>query len=500
MYFSFFLLCIRFIATAIRAEDASVVPILLLSFGSIALAYWRPYAALFAIAVFSSMLVGLAQSALLDCASPLTILFSAASLGIATKYATAGRIWAALGETADVAASDNSAFSTSIIVLVVDLLMSAALLSLGFQAFRSLNRPEFWRVFLESPILGFGEQYYFLGSAFIWLQGLFYFRVLVAPDRMGIVRTIPVSEWIKPAMIAYTAVLFFSFFLQTFCHVPTAPRAFPFMVLGLSLPFEDSHAYGSIAAAIFAYWAANWPYTSRMRQICHSTILVFLAVLVVASWSRAAWLAAVIAILFLGIKRLPFKLGIALFAAIASTIITLDLTRNDSWNPFQNPFLYRLGNLIRLDQPRIDLYHKAIGMVRERPFFGHGIGASYLTSVHYTRPGDPMANVPDFMHNFLLQIATEQGLFVAAAYAWLIGSVLWQALRRTMLVRGQQFREHSPVLGAGIALTTYLITQMTANSLNVYISNQFFFWFLMAAVWCSAYPRSGRLSFTAQPT
>ena len=38
------------------------------------------------------------------------------------------------------------------------------------------------------------------------------------------------------------------------------------------------------------------------------------------------------------------------------------------------------------------------------------------------------------------------------------------------------------MLGVTMALTAYLLTQMTANSLNVYVSNQFFFWFLMAAL------------------
>ena len=45
------------------------------------------------------------------------------------------------------------------------------------------------------------------------------------------------------------------------------------------------------------------------------------------------------------------------------------------------------------------------------------------------------------------------------------------------------------MLGVTMALTAYLLTQMTANSLNVYVSNQFFFWLLMAALLC-ARPKS----------
>ena len=45
------------------------------------------------------------------------------------------------------------------------------------------------------------------------------------------------------------------------------------------------------------------------------------------------------------------------------------------------------------------------------------------------------------------------------------------------------------ILGVTMALTAYLLTQMTANSLNVYVSNQFFFWFLMAGALCAS-PKS----------
>lgn len=52
---------------------------------------------------------------------------------------------------------------------------------------------------------------------------------------------------------------------------------------------------------------------------------------------------------------------------------------------------------------------------------------------------------------------------------------------RWPVVGGQAATAGLDGLGVTMALGAYLLTQMTANSLNVYVSNQFFFWFLMAA-------------------
>jgi O-antigen ligase len=181
---------------------------------------------------------------------------------------------------------------------------------------------------------------------------------------------------------------------------------------------------------------------------------------------------------------------------------------------------------------RLNLYHKAIDMIRERPIAGHGIGSFYLTSVRFSRSGNPNAEVPDFAHNFLLQMATELGVPVAALFLALILFALWQGYRKSGARKkfqvpspfaeasadrsskfqdieaenpeagGEKWKAESgsrdgrtgrqsngqdcATLGVTMALVAYLITQMTANALNIYVSNQFFFWFLMAAALCGS--------------
>jgi hypothetical protein len=80
---------------------------------------------------------------------------------------------------------------------------------------------------------------------------------------------------------------------------------------------------------------------------------------------------------------------------------------------------------------------------------------------------------------------------VAALFAGLIGWTLWRGVRAWQATGGRQAviipgerasQDRLALLGTTLALGVYVQTNLTSNSLNIYASNQFFFWFLMAAV------------------
>jgi len=124
-------------------------------------------------------------------------------------------------------------------------------------------------------------------------------------------------------------------------------------------------------------------------------------------------------------------------------------------------------------------------MIAKHPLTGFGIGSFYLHSVSFASAGDPNAFTPDFAHNAFLQIAVEDGVPVAAMFVLLLANIVFLAMRTSIRMNGPQplglLRGSIPfALLFGVA--AYIETQMTANSLNVYASNQFFFWFLMAAL------------------
>jgi O-antigen ligase len=147
--------------------------------------------------------------------------------------------------------------------------------------------------------------------------------------------------------------------------------------------------------------------------------------------------------------------------------------------------LVRFEKLTKKDSGRSYLYQRGLSMVAASPLTGHGIGSFYITGLKYTSSTDPTPEKPDFAHNIFLQVATEQGVPLATLFAGLIGWVLCRGIRswcRQETTTNKTSYRALNVLGVTLALGAYLETGMTGNSLNVYVSNQFFFWFLMAAV------------------
>lgn len=274
-------------------------------------------------------------------------------------------------------------------------------------------------------------------------------------------------------------------------------------VPGYFFPFEDISSFGSIAVALFAFALARQRFFNRRMLIANFLAAIALLALVAASWSRATWLAALVAVFSVALARLKvlWTLGIMIILVLILLVVTDRDANGDLFN--RHPYIWRLITLVRIENPvrkssgRIDLYWKALNMITAKPLVGHGIGSFYMSSRNYARPGDSKANVPDFAHNTFLEVAAEEGLPAASIFAALclgilsLGFSCWRSIcrvapRKCKIAVVSFWPETSnirlTILAPLLALAVYLETQLTANSLNVYVSNQFFFWFLMAAV------------------
>jgi O-antigen ligase len=142
-------------------------------------------------------------------------------------------------------------------------------------------------------------------------------------------------------------------------------------------------------------------------------------------------------------------------------------------------YLTRLVQFVRMDrvsdsyEARLEIYRRVPAMIAAHPLLGFGPGSSRVASAAYVSAGDRWG--ADFTHNTFLQVAVEQGLPAGAIYGALLLVPLavagrrWKAVRLDPLARGASF-----------ALVAFLVTQLTSNSLNVYLDQQFFFWLLTA--------------------
>jgi hypothetical protein len=603
----FLLLCLRFLIAATGAVYPDVGAVLMLTAGGLGLSAWRPRSALFAFTVSVPLLNGLGYVGLAGCPSPVSLVFSGVFVGwilrqIASRFAGHRSQVAGQGQRAEGGATDSRSCRATeagepsvlsdrwtvvtvkrypTVQLAADVLITAVLASLVMQVIRHHYSAGFWKVCWSQPVFGYSDPLYFITSAFVWLQGLFFFRMLIGGaeekcqdrsaqgGRTAELRSDGATEsqnysttggavtaWIKPAFVVFGISIAAFYLLQRCFNVPDSYETGRYCS-----PFEDIHSFGSIAVALFIYSVATWRWKTWIRAAFRGLWIAGLLALVILSWSRATWLAGALVLLLVAWNRLPKKWTAALvgLGVIAVVIINANAGR-EAWN--RNPYLWRLISLARVENltnkspDRFNLYHKAVGMIREHPFVGHGIGSIYLTSVHFARPGDPYADIPNFAHNFLLQMAAELGVPVAALFLALILFALWQGYRKSGARKkfqvpspfavasadksskfqdieaenpeagGEKWKTESgsrdgrtgrqsngqPVdgstvgryhdnygrtvkrsdgsdyvmLGVTMALVAYLITQMTANALNIYVSNQFFFWFLMAGALCAS--------------
>jgi len=536
----FLMLCLRFQLAAFRESYPNCLSVLILAAGAFGMGFWRPHAALFAFTLSVPLLVGLEQTAFLSCPSSPSLVFSGVWIGMEFRYLWRVRI---LNEEP----SDGSLYRIfSVIFIIADILVTSVLLSLSWQILRNQGSAGLWVSFFSRSVFAYSDPLYFITSAFIWLQGLFFLKTLGAQsmdiracDKNCRVRTnLTLSVWVKPVFVIYSAIMAVFFLIQLFYHIPEG-----WAVAGFQSPYEDISSFGSIALTVLVFTLAILRRSNWSRLTFDVFYLLGLFTMYVSSWSRAAWLAGILFLFLLTCLRLRRRWVFAFIVLIIGSIAIANALPS-SWT--RQVYLSRFVTLVRLERPvdkvpgRIMLYKRGLGMVADSPMFGHGIGSFYITSMSYDHRVDTWYIVPDFAHNVFLQIAAEQGVPVALVFSGLCYWALWLGWKTWKITKGKnqrtdcrQCQTNSPakpdrqiknyreasdirifasdieetknrtdvgkkmresdrltVLGVTFALGAYLMTQMTANSLNVYVSNQFFFWFLLAAVLCLAGPRS----------
>ncbi|HVW20895.1 MAG TPA: O-antigen ligase family protein [Opitutaceae bacterium] len=413
-----------------------------------------------ALAIFVPILTGLEKSDLLHVADLSLVVFGGYLLALQARNPSIPLMGVKSDETSRPWA------------LAAELLLLAVTLSLAWQIVRHAS-PALWAESWCQSVFRFGNPFSFLTAGYLLMMGLAFFRLLLDQGPL-------LEAWLLPALLAQLAATAAFFLLQWFAHFPEAYGG-----IICFLPYEDISSFGSAAASSFMFFAALCFRPGSGRRLATFGFAVAAAValaLDVASWSRGAWLSTAIGLACLAWLMLPRRLTAALLIAALAAIIWVNRNAdNPAWN--EHPFAWRLIRLVRLENPvnkdpsRFTLYRKAAAMIIERPWIGHGVGSFYLESVRYGPRNDPYALVPDYAHDAWLLIAAELGLPVAT----LAGVMVIFALRRG-LGGAERGNPDSLRFAAAASLLTYVLTQVTANSLTEYPSNQFLFWLLIAAL------------------
>jgi len=526
---AFLLFCIRFQIAAIRSVGPDFASVIVLIVGALILSFWNRWAAIFAFTAGIPLFNGIGQDGFLPCTTVPTLLFTAIWMGICAKDflqillpdqrhsklepATNSNPYAPSLKKSKIAkylnmiryfgggTSSEISFSRLVTLFTVDLLITAALVSFIHQIFRLRGSEHFWGKIFSQTDFSYNDSLYSLTAAFVWLQGFFYFKMLYIRHSNSSTSNyqqgsamVALQKWSNPIFIMTGIWLAIFFLIELIFHIPEgwigASTQNVWIAAGFQAPYEDISSFGSIAVALLIFSVATLGSFPWLRLGVHLIACICMLVMVIASWSRATWLAGSIFLLLIVAWRLPrsWILGFTTFLILSVVYVNANANR-PVW--ITQPYLSRLAALVRFENPtnksvaRINLYKKAAGMVREHAIVGHGIGSFYVSSVYYASPEDPLGKRPDFAHNAILQMAAEEGVPVAVIFTGLTGWIIVWGLYLGLIARPLEpfsKNEKRCIAGATLALGCYFETQMSANSLNVYSSNQYFFWFLAAVI------------------
>jgi O-antigen ligase len=507
-------ICIRYVFAAVCQSYGDNWEVSFFATCVFALSIAAPFPILFGFVAALPLLAGLGQTSMLP-GGPAALAFCSIWLGYQARTAWNGFH----GErNSDRPASLRPQTAARVVLFSVNCLITVIAVSGLIQCWRNAS-PAFWRRFLSQPTFGYGDPLYFIEATFVWFQGLFFFRFLGESENCArFARFSSASHsreaaeirayqdagetrfWLRPAFVAYAFVMSVFLCLQAALKLPEG-----WVAAGYFSPFEDISSFGSIAASLLVFGLITSRGITFRATLGGAGYCLTMLAMVALSWSRAAWLVTGIFLLVACWVRFSKKWCLAFIGLGAGLVLLGNLNADrPSWR--SNDYLARFVSLVRLENPankdagRLNLYHKALGMIRARPWTGHLIGSFYLTSPKFASPSDPNASRPDFAHDLILQLATELGVPVAICFLGGCTFVVYRGLSVSVAKEqksalggekvgtvGPQPRsklsvDSLPLLGATLALAAYLTTQITANSLNVYASNQFFFWLLVAAI------------------
>ncbi len=135
----------------------------------------------------------------------------------------------------------------------------------------------------------------------------------------------------------------------------------------------------------------------------------------VLSSSRGAWLASTLGILlclFFLHRKWMYPVGISLLALYISFYIPLlsGIERRgikSTHATFQNV------------EWRVEIWQDSLKMIKERPFFGHGVNTFMRLFQHYRREPSSIILPPTYAHNCFIQLTAEVGLGGLIAFLWI---------------------------------------------------------------------------------
>lgn len=240
--------------------------------------------------------------------------------------------------------------------------------------------------------------------------------------------------------------------------------------------FGDPNLFGNYLLSVLPLLGTMLLYDKRRKYLKNRallmTIILALVTVLILTFSRSAWIAAIVSGLVLVgygsdvLRRLwhiAFILTVAVLIVVNLGPISIEKVRERAIDVrFESP----------VNLQRVEIYKAGLEMIAANPFIGVGIG-NFLDKSYEHNPdiGGRM-----IAHNSFLEMGAEIGILGLLSFILFLGVILWRAFR-VMRADTISFENKIPLIG-GVGSLVALITQ------SFFITSLYFlhFWVTLAFV------------------
>jgi hypothetical protein len=382
----------------------------------------------------------------------------------------------------------NTTYLTYLLAFIV-------VLNFGLAVSRMIEYPvpsRYWlEWFVHFPIASQMEPLWQLNAALILLKGLILFLLVHSEIKDQ-------QSWeIFSKALIIQAVIVVGFALWQLAFFNKSKIEF----IGLSLPFNDIHSYGSAVAlfcivvtlyskSIYDYYRFGGSSGFSVLKNKYTVVLSFLLAalllgICIYSASRMTWLTVTLFMFLIFFQKNRVRRYWAVFASLMLALIVLGSFAAPQFLTSENKALYRLGTLLNVKNilndhalsVRFELWERSWKMVKEVPLTGTGIGNVYR-NIHLfkDRSVDHWDN--ENSHNYYLQLAAELGVPGLILFILIMYSVFFsrEGPRNSTTISFPESKDLKP-FQFGIA--AYLLTMLSSHPLLL-ATQQFIFWPVVA--------------------
>jgi O-antigen ligase len=368
------------------------------------------------------------------------------------KKAIASQVW--IGNLIDILSA----------IVLLSLVVTILQYPLDYAGYRMLS---YERIRQDDPM-------FCVFAAFILLQGLFFYRMLEME-----VRGKEILEWAIPVFYMHAVTIISFSLLQVIFNIPAKHKK-----AILFSPFGDVHAWGSYVVLLF-FLFLGLSFVKGKTHKLRTLFAGFFFCLILLSSSAST----VAALVITGSIFVACKFGARWFMVFSGVILAGLLFINlypsileKSDNYLIQRYAKRLSvkTIIHPGSPLTGRYmsaDQALGIIREYPLTGSGIGTFYRISRYYHYSDTPRPGRIENAHNYYLQFTAELGIPALLLFLSIIFCVYRAGVRAI-----PRYGEYdSFITGLLFGLSAYLITMLTGHPL-ILSNQQFLFWFVIAVI------------------